>query len=669
MSISLITKILNRAIEGDYSERVDTNLFDGEERELAESVNTAIEFIIDSRKTCDNVMMLIEQNPKPMIIVDHNFNPVDMNRAYSKLMGAPKSELMRQDTSQYSIKTLKGESASTLFSDKKETECELEFTLKDGTKKILRQFGAPLKDERGSVEIGLFVYDDVTIEREEEKEIEKQIQTIKTLQERSETIVQQNPMPIILCDKQFNIRVVNDAYAQLSGINSDKLRKMTLRDFSVIRTEGDGIKYVLEEKNRSYGEVTVKFPTGEKILEQYGIPVLNNDKEIASILIVYNDITEIREKQQEVLRMMEEERARARVLNKSIGEVGEGMEFLRKGDFTSEMKIIEEDPLIQIKKDYNGTVSELRNIFSGVVTAMGEVGQHMKDADGSSEEVAKAAEQVAVGSQKCAELTKTLLDQIDGINRDIADLSASNEEIAGTSQEVLSEADRLSDMGHSAESLGKSANDKMGAVMEITRNTVFEMEELNAEMLEINNVLKMINEITNQINMLALNAAIEAARAGEHGRGFAVVAGEVKNLATDAKKATSKIDKVIENIQKSSSETVSSIKSANDEVELGVNIVNETIASLNNIVTGANHVTRDMGEIVRAIEAQANITNEIVHETEKSNQVTKETQREIEELAAFSEETSASVEEISGAISEVNSLADNIKQNLNRLRV
>lgn len=333
MSISLITKILNRAIEGDYSERVDTNLFDGEERELAESVNTAIEFIIDSRKTCDNVMMLIEQNPKPMIIVDHNFNPVDMNRAYSKLMGAPKSELMRQDTSQYSIKTLKGESASTLFSDKKETECELEFTLKDGTKKILRQFGAPLKDERGSVEIGLFVYDDVTIEREEEKEIEKQIQTIKTLQERSETIVQQNPMPIILCDKQFNIRVVNDAYAQLSGINSDKLRKMTLRDFSVIRTEGDGIKYVLEEKNRSYGEVTVKFPTGEKILEQYGIPVLNNDKEIASILIVYNDITEIREKQQEVLRMMEEERARARVLNKSIGEVGEGMEFLRKGDF------------------------------------------------------------------------------------------------------------------------------------------------------------------------------------------------------------------------------------------------------------------------------------------------------------------------------------------------
>lgn len=669
MSIGLITKILNRAIAGDYSERVDTNLFDGDEKELAESVNTAIEFIIDSRKTCDNVMMLIEQNPKPMIIVDHNFNPVDMNQAYSELMEAPKSELMRQDTTQYSIKTLKGESASKLFSDKRKTECELEFTLKNGTKKILRQFGAPLKDERGEVEIGIFVYDDITVQRREEEEIEKQIKTIKTLQERSETIVQQNPMPIILCDKQFNIRVVNDAYSKLSGINSDKLKNMTLRDFSVLKTEGKGIKYVLEEKKRSYGEVTVEFPTGEKVLEQYGIPVMNPSGNIGSILIVYNDITEVREKQQEVARMMEEERASARVLNKSIGEVGEGMEYLRKGDLTTEMEIINEDPLIQIKKDYNATINELRNIFGGVVTAMGEVGQHMKDADSSSEEVAKAAEQVAVGGQRCADLTRTLLDQIDRINNDIADLSASNEEIAGTSQEVLSEADRLSDMGQSAESLGKSANEKMGAVMDITQNTVHEMEELNTELLEINNVVKMINEITNQINMLALNAAIEAARAGEHGRGFAVVAGEVKNLATDAKDATSKIDSVIASIQKSSSETVSSIKSANNEVGAGVEIVNRTIDALNNIVTGSEQVSKDMGEIVRAIEAQANITNEIGRETEKSNQVTKETQSNIEELAAFSEETSASVEEISSAISEVSELAENIKNDLNRLRV
>ena len=188
-------------------------------------------------------------------------------------------------------------------------------------------------------------------------------------------------------------------------------------------------------------------------------------------------------------------------------------------------------------------------------------------------------------------------------------------------------------------------------------------------MKEINNVVKLINEITNQINMLALNAAIEAARAGEHGRGFAVVAGEVKNLATDAKEATAQIDKVIETIQKASTETVDSIKSANIEVTSGAESVAATITALNNIVEGAEHVTINMGEIARAIEDQANIANRVVSETEKSTGFAGDVQTEIEELAALSEETSASIEEIASAIDEVTGLATQIKETISQLKV
>ena len=57
----------------------------------------------------------------------------------------------------------------------------------------------------------LFVYNDTTAQKKKSDEIEQ-------LRHRSETIVQQNPMPIILVDMNFHIRVVNEAYARLSGI-------------------------------------------------------------------------------------------------------------------------------------------------------------------------------------------------------------------------------------------------------------------------------------------------------------------------------------------------------------------------------------------------------------------------------------------------------------------
>ncbi|MBU3736459.1 MAG: methyl-accepting chemotaxis protein [Methylobacterium sp.] len=147
----------------------------------------------------------------------------------------------------------------------------------------------------------------------------------------------------------------------------------------------------------------------------------------------------------------------------------------------------------------------------------------------------------------------------------------------------------------------------------VTANTIRELEDLSGQ---ISNIVKVIKEIADQTNLLALNAAIEAARAGEQGRGFAVVADEVRQLAERTSSATKEISEMIAKTQQGTQRAVTVMEAGVRRVNEGVDLANKAGDSVTGIRAGSERVTHAVDEISNALREQVSAAREIARQVE-----------------------------------------------------
>lgn len=511
---------------------------------------------------------------------------------------------------------------------------------------------------------------DITERKRVEREMKDQMETIHELQQQEMTMINQNPLPLLLMDHtDLRILKVNESFLQMSGFTEKQILSMKAPDFKIIEKSGLGLRDAMKTKKAVTGHLVVEFPAGVHHIEQDIIPLLDKHNEVSSVMSTYKDRTGEILKEQEIKRMIKESEEHATALDQSAKDLAAAFEEVSAGDLTVQILIRDEDPLNVVKRDAIKTVMALKDALLQVNRVSSEVSDTMQDISKGSESITKATLQVVETIQKSAETGKDLIAHIEDITDQVSTLSASNEEITSTSQEILKHAQDVTLRGSEAQTLGNEANDRMDVVKRIAQESVEDIEELNTQIREINKIVKMINEIAGQINLLALNAAIEAARAGDAGRGFAVVAGEVKNLAADARKATGHISDVITAIQRSSEKTSTAIRSSHTEIAYGVESVTKTIESLNLMVNGASEVTRDMQEIVRAIEDQANISTSVVKTAQEGIRLTSDNLEQVEGLSTLAEQVSASVQEINSAINEVGDLTGQLKNEIHKFKL
>jgi methyl-accepting chemotaxis protein len=605
---------------------------------------------------------MIKQNPLAIALLGPDKSRIDINDEYVRMWRGTREETLAKKLYDYDITILDGEHFYACYETKRLARTDALVKWPDGVKKYLTLNAIPILDKDGNIEMAFYVWNDWTKQQEE-------MERVKELQEQTEVMVQENPMPILLWNPDATLRMANKAFLKLSGYTQDQASRLTVHDMKYLSQSGQGIIDTIHSRQANHGEVTVEFPSGIRILERYNIPLLNREGNLDSVLTVYNDITEQRKKEEQIKELMETAKQESERLGRSASELGKALAALAKGDMTVFVTTEADDPLGNVKNDYNASLTSIRSLLAEVAKAVQQVDQTAKEVSKSSDEIIRATEQVATSTQHSSEDARRQLEKIEEINKDINDLSASIEEIASTSQEVMEHAMKASKEGNDAAALGEVAAKKMHLVEEISKQTVDEISALNNQMREIDNIVKLIADIANQTNLLALNAAIEAARAGEHGRGFAVVAGEIRNLAGESKRASQDIEDLIRTIQASTEKTTGSMQASHQEIQAGIESVNKVIASLNRIVNGVEVVTHGITEITKATEDQANSTNEVMQKMDESNSMIKETLTRTEDMAALAEEVSASTEEVGSAAHELAEMAEQLEKMMRQFKL
>ena len=179
----------------------------------------------------------------------------------------------------------------------------------------------------------------------------------------------------------------------------------------------------------------------------------------------------------------------------------------------------------------------------------------------------------------------------------ISDVSHTISQVSENTNQAIQGARQAADAAQAGVKNARLTIDGMDRIKSASHQVAQKIEELATHSAEIGKIVAVIDDIAAQTNLLALNAAIEAARAGEQGRGFAVVSDEVRKLAERSAGATREIAELIGVVQKSVAEANLVMKEGNAAVDQGYEIAAVTGKSLDQILSSASDVNRQVEQI------------------------------------------------------------------------
>lgn len=358
-----------------------------------------------------------------------------------------------------------------------------------------------------------------------------------------------------------------------------------------------------------------------------------------------------------------------RKMLRPLVRLAEVSEQASQGDLTVEIPVLNQNEIGQAAGSFNEMVSGLRDLTHNIKKSSSDVAA-------SSSQLQESAAQTEAATQEITDAIQNIAGGLDEQLRHTKDSQHSMKEMTAGIHRIAEASSVVSELASgTADSANAGMQDmettvaQMSIIEQNLKTSVEAIHGLKQLSDEVSEMAALISSIANQTNLLALNASIEASRAGEHGKGFAVVAKEIGKLAERSKTSSEKITDTLQGISAFTSETVVSLDQSMTEAQAGTRIANQAGHTFRSIVESVRDVSEQIEEVSAASEQLSAGSELVANALNVLEEITDASSGDAAHVAASSEQQLAAMQEVASFAAMLYSLADELKQSVDRFRV